>query len=352
MEKIITPLSYQAFGNTVPTYLIKSIEIETEYPRVDVQLTCGTKILLAQTYRAVNFKVTLYSIDKIIESYMQQRSLAYAKFNISFSYSGIVHDAKEFTALYSVRNYPSSIITNSFLTAGESRRVTPNVPIPIFYYETDSATADYLIDLGIYYNDAHGTPRYMFSEQQFPQAYLTGGFLRVCDFSDRVPGAITALTFRRGDRGLDLYVDPGLVNGVTFYFRNSFNVWDHITLALSTKKKTAVTSTTALTSTQKIQYDKAVEQTYEVESAALTKSEMAVCEELVAASEIYVLPYGNYDGEIVDLEEIIISDVTCEYSDDNEKLNSIKFSWQYKDRALTFEQRHGLFNARFDNIFD
>lgn len=114
---------------------------------------------------------------------------------------------------------------------------------------------------------------------------------------------------------------------LTFEFRNIFNCPERVDICGTVKVKTEIDRKEAVSGGSMLQYDRKVTRSYEVETEALSEEDAKRVVQLIASHTAAVL----IDGEF---RKIIITDETCESSNDDESLTTYKFTWQFADRRL------------------
>lgn len=114
---------------------------------------------------------------------------------------------------------------------------------------------------------------------------------------------------------------------LTFEFRNIFNCSERVDICGTVKVKTEIDRKEAVSGGSTLQYDRKVTRSYEVETEALSEEDAKRVVQLIASHTAAVL----IDGEF---RKIIITDETCESSNDDESLTTYKFTWQFADRRL------------------
>lgn len=114
---------------------------------------------------------------------------------------------------------------------------------------------------------------------------------------------------------------------LTFEFANAFNEPERVDICGTVKKKTEVERNEAISGGSKLQYDRKILRSYEVETEALSEDDAKMVERLITSHSASVIIDGVK-------QPIIITDETCESSNDDESLTSYKFTWQFADRRL------------------
>lgn len=114
---------------------------------------------------------------------------------------------------------------------------------------------------------------------------------------------------------------------LTFEFANIFNVHERVDICGTITKKTEVERAEAISSGSALQYDRKITRSYEVETEALSEDDAKMVERLITSHSASVIIDGVK-------QPIIITDETCESSNDDGSLTTYKFTWQFADRRL------------------
>lgn len=137
---------------------------------------------------------------------------------------------------------------------------------------------------------------------------------------------------------------------LTFEFRNIFNCPERVDICGTVKVKTEIDRKEAVSGGSTLQYDRKVTRSYEVETEALSEEDAKRVVQLIASHTAAVL----IDGEF---RKIIITDETCESSNDDESLTSYKFTWQFADRRLidwdaAMPMHDGIFTQEYTEEYE
>lgn len=114
---------------------------------------------------------------------------------------------------------------------------------------------------------------------------------------------------------------------LTFEFANIFNVPERVDICGTIRKKTEVKREEAICGGSALQYDREITISYEVETEALSEDDAKMVERLIASYAASVVIDGVK-------QPIIITDETCESSNEDDSLTTYKFTWQFADRRL------------------
>lgn len=103
-------------------------------------------------------------------------------------------------------------------------------------------------------------------------------------------------------------------------------------------------------------YDITHSKEYEVEIGPLIADEFLQVEQMLTSPSVKV-PFGSdmavYENDFDAMLPILITDLTCEFSDTDEKLNKVKFTWrQSANRPLMDAPRTAsIFNDKFNKTY-
>ena len=103
-------------------------------------------------------------------------------------------------------------------------------------------------------------------------------------------------------------------------------------------------------------YDITHSKEYEVESGPLTDDECLQVEQMLTSPSVKI-PFGPntavYESDFDAMLPILITDFTCEFSDTDEKLNKVKFTWRHSANRPLMEAplSPGIFNDKFNPTF-
>lgn len=185
--------------------------------------------------------------------------------------------------------------------------------------------------------------------------YAPKGLARVSidmdDLADRLAATldgefvILQVLVKVGDRYM-LYSRPrpGEEPRVVLAFLNAFNALEWCRLDGTTTVKTANNAKSAMVSRRLRKYDHDLDVTHEVTTAPLIHDVARWLSQLTASTRAWLL-----DGT-----EIIIEGDSHEFSDEEDKMTSVKFSWRRTDKRD--KMRHdltagGIFNLVYNDIY-
>ena len=145
---------------------------------------------------------------------------------------------------------------------------------------------------------------------------------------------IHAYSVHAGARAFTFYVqrhEPPL----SLYFRNAFNVFERCDLQAVTTHKPKVDRSIAVTNRISTFYNQQNEKLYEVETSGLTMEQARWIEQLFYSHDVRMATKRTdfsqgYTPQGMPI--VLITEPTCEISDADGELNTVKFTYQYQDR--------------------
>jgi len=143
---------------------------------------------------------------------------------------------------------------------------------------------------------------------------------------------------------------------VPFYYLNCFGVVEQLPLQHITTEKVKSDRSVAKLGRASRFYDVTTSKEFKVESAPLTSDECLQVKQLFTSPTVRI-PFGIYsvlyETDFDALTTILITDFTSEISDTDEKPNSVKFTWRFKDTRPKFNARYspGIFDTHFQPPF-
>lgn len=161
---------------------------------------------------------------------------------------------------------------------------------------------------------------------------------------------IKGFSFSVGNRIFSFYYDnrmPNLVMG----FRNAFNCFEVAVINGETKNVTKVDRSIATCNGINSFYDQTNERTYEVETAGVSKAIAEWLGQLMMSDDVHLC---NSATDVSSWPKVMIVDSTSEVSDTDDKLNAVKFKWQFVD-SLPYLHYSGetdkIFTYEFNNVY-
>ncbi len=362
-------------GFYTPTVMFSAdlpdVSIFTDQDFVDFRLSTGADVLLNERYYTYNGSATVADIASLIEQYMAGNpDLNFSEFIIeasaptdppphtpSVSSTATAHsDSTTPRNGCSKTSLPSPLTGASPPTPSSSCNGSPPTakPIAFFIYATyldiDGNTATY---------------RYVLSGNGMIQHGdgINREFVLLADVRAKIqaatkastPPTLLSVTARCGERSLTLFVDPALADTLPFHYTNCFNVAEQLILPHATTHKIKADRSIATLGKSARFYNVTTAKEYEVQSAPLTSDECLQVEQMLT-SPVVRIPWGT-DSNLAETDfdamlPILITDFTSELSDTDDKPNSVKFTWRFKDTRPKFNARYspGIFDTHFQPL--
>ncbi len=167
---------------------------------------------------------------------------------------------------------------------------------------------------------------------------------------------LQSVTVRCGNRSATFFIDPALETNTPIFYLNCFGITEHIALPRTTMVKVKTDRSLASAGKTSQFYDISTSKEYEVESGPLTSDECIQIEQMLTSPSVRI-PFGQdcskYDTDFDALRPILITDYTCEFSDTDEKLNKVKFTWRFADNTPSVDMptTPSIFNQNFNPTF-
>ena len=349
---------------------IPDITIATDHEAVDFRLSIYGQTLLEGRYYAFEGYATVSDISPLVEHYIAGNAdMNFVDVHLEASLDDD-SDELDFTVLYCDKFTdmlePDYWLRENFLTLTRSRRVAADSFINVSWYTTEREGilfriyATYLDD-----NGNRGTYQYPYSGNG-QIAHINGimqELIYLSEIRDRIiertkvkSPVLQSVTVRCGNRSATFFIDPALeVNSPIFYL-NCFGVVEHLALPRTTTVKVKTDRSLASLGKTSQFYDISTSKEYEIESGPLTSDECVQFEQLLTSPSVRI-PYGEhcakYDTDFDALREILITDYTCEFSDSDEKLNTVKFTWRFASNTPSVDKptTPGIFDDKFNPTF-
>ena len=323
----VTSFSDNIFSSAITDLQITSTDTQVSVVFVDAGSANAT-VFLDVALDTYNGQATLYDTRAAIEDYMKAEGLAFLSLEIQLEG---VNDATEIAEVTRCVIFCESAVSvtpeSVFLSSQKSKCIPRNQSDVIHFYYPGTGSIEETWKL--FYIGSSGTVVTV-SENRFWTAQ-GAGVKQLIVSSDyltneyQLSGTLLAASLTIGSRGMTFYfVDD--IPDLVLSFRNVFNVIEKAFLHGVTKSKTSSEKSTATCGGIDSFYDVVNSIEYQFESAPLTIDVATWLQQLVLSP--YILK-----GE----EEILITEHTCEVSDADDGLNSIKFTYQHPDGRLRID---------------
>ncbi|MCC8120352.1 MAG: hypothetical protein LIP09_16655 [Bacteroidales bacterium] len=165
----------------------------------------------------------------------------------------------------------------------------------------------------------------------------------------------TQLTFSLyKDCAITTNYDSVVVMIYNLYFRNLFNVWEIANFPHTTTIKTEVERSLFVLGHKSQHHNQRVAKSYEVQSANLTSDEAVWLDQLFSSHDtMRLVPNDFSETDPYSLLPVLITDITFEVSDSDEKPNIVKFAWRYADNRplVRLSSSPGIFTNHYNYSF-
>lgn len=350
---------------------IPDITILTDHEAIDVRMSVNGEALLEGKYYATDGSIIISDTTSLIEQYIIaniEEQLVEVSVEGSFGEEEIIE--KSFNVLYCDKALgltdTEGWLKENFLTLTRSRRLAPDSFINVSWYTTAIESITFMVYV-TYLDEAErrSTYHYMHSgngliahmdgvmTQTF---YLSEIRQKIMEVRNLKSVSLQSVTVRCGNRSVTYFIDPALANVIPIYYLNCFGVPEHISMPRTTTRKVKTDRSVALLGKTSEFYDVTHSKEYEVESGPLTADECLQTEQMLTSPKVKIPADAEtalYESDFYALAEILITDFTCEFSDTDEQLNKVKFTWRYADNRQLMAGPHtpGIFNDSFNPTF-
>ena len=261
---------------------------------------------------------------------------------------------------------PSDWLRENFLTLSHTRRLSPDGYINVSWYAANREGVMFRV-YATFINDKGKRDTYWYAHSGNGQIAHSNGvlteYVMLSDVRSRIINSkkiesliLQSVTVRCGNRSATFFIDPALETNTPIFYLNCFGITEHIALPRTTTVKVKTDRSLASVGKTSQFYDISTSKEYEVESGPLTSDECIQIEQMLTSPSVRI-PFGQdcskYDTDFDALRPILITDYTCEFSDTDEKLNKVKFTWRFADNTPSVDMptTPGIFNEKFNPTF-
>lgn len=346
----------------LPTSILSELEVLTDDSSFVLSLAMvdgeSTEELFSQRYSPFNGSVTVYELDDVVQQYMMTRGANSAVMRLS-----LVSDNESLTAdmkmVYCSKEVASGLFSmfleRSFLTM-QCYAVLPE-DFDMRLYTVDFETP---VEITVRCVNCASGNAFNLEWSETP-AKPANGFVsavRICRASvdsgvyadhELQPGefSVNCVSVRQGLRPFAGYVDAALRIADAFMFCSTFNCLDLVSLpgvrSTVSKPERQVASVLGV----KTAYDRTVSESVAFQSGALQYFAEKSVRDLCESPRVWAMRHGQW-------EPVTITDVSCEWSDDNSKLNTVKFTYSFdtKRDRLAVPGVSDVFTIQFNQVFN
>ena len=358
----------------IPSLFLSSdlpdITIATDHEAVNFRISIGSAVLLEGRYYAFNGNITVSDIVPLIQDNIAGNiDMNLVDVHLE-AFDGDESDTLDFPVLYSNKLTglydPSDWLRENFLTLSHTRRLSPDGYINVSWYAANREGVMFRV-YATFINDKGLRDTYQYAHSGNGQIAHSNGVLTEYIMLEALRDLIIerkkieslilqSVTVRCGNRSATFFIDPALETNTPIFYLNCFGITEHIALPRTTTVKVKTDRSLASVGKTSQFYDISTSKEYEVESGPLTSDECIQIEQMLTSPSVRI-PFGQdcskYDTDFDALRPILITDYTCEFSDTDEKLNKVKFTWRFADNTPSVDMptTPGIFNQNFNPTF-
>ncbi len=358
----------------IPSLFLSSdlpdITIATDHEAVNFRISIYGNTLLEGLYYAFDGNIVVSDVIPLLEHYMSGNTeMNFVDVHLEAS-SGDETAELDFPVLYCdklTRLYdPSDWLRENFLTLSHTRRLSPDGYINVSWYAANREGVMFRV-YATFINDKGLRDTYQYAHSGNGQIAHSNGVLTEYIMLDALRDLIIerkkieslilqSVTVRCGNRSATFFIDPALETNTPIFYLNCFGITEHIALPRTTTVKVKTDRSLASVGKTSQFYDISTSKEYEVESGPLTSDECIQIEQMLTSPSVRI-PFGQdcskYDTDFDALRSILITDYTCEFSDTDEQLNKVKFTWRFADNTPSVDvpTTPGIFNQNFNPTF-
>ena len=336
-----------------------------------VMIVSGGTSIFSATHIPYQRNITIHDIRSVIEYYMRQGKHALRGFELRVKHNGVFQSLATFQAVYLEQHFTGDIeefLRNNFLTTMEGKLMSPGATEFLYYHK--AAFSKESIRLRVVASVYDEEPRvYMQIIQSDISTIDTIARIEITHkkMLDAVEShgwnrdhiKVLACSVQVGSRSFTFYVQDCEPN-LTLYFRNAFNCFECCALQAVTTHKPKVERSIAVTNRISTFYNQQNEKLYEVETSGLTMEQARWIEQLFYSHDVRMATKRTdfsqgYTPQGMPI--VLITEPTCEISDADGELNTVKFTYQYQDRRTVLPQEYlsvdskRIFTEEFDPSF-
>lgn len=373
----LLPLTFATMiqiNNHPPKLLFSSdvpdISIATDHAFADVQIRCNTLVLLSGRFYAIHNMVTVREVASLVGHLFQNDpEFNKADITIEASSEGEVAEKVTFTVICCHRKLdlyePTEWLAENFLTIVRSRRIAPAGWLNLSWYAAQSESLTVYVRIN-YLDDNGRSQSYRLTQSGTSQTAPTAGIRSVYIRMEDIRAAlikkcnianpqVVCFTVECGQRRMTFYVDPSLSETPVFHFTNCFNVLEQLPVQCVTTAKIKKDHAIARLGNEVQLYDVTLSKEYETQTGPLTSDECEQMEQMLTANAVHLLFWKstNWEADVYSIKPILITDFTSEFTNSDDKLNTVKFTWRYTHNlpATHLPTTSDIFTETFNPTF-
>lgn len=311
-------------GATVLTSRLKSVRATTTKPYVQVRVEAPGETYYEERMSAYNGEVVIDDFGELVRQILLERGKMYDTIYLT------IDDIKiTFIAIACDYDLPTGFDPEEcFLTAADSSLVHSNATISLSHcYNTN----DYVLQV-VGFNEGGElcatTPLTIENNSDTLTLAVADVIKYAKDETDKESGVIlervTHFAISMGSAHKVYYISESPFF-LRFEFRNMFFALETIDIPCKWTRKTDVNRDLSISNGIATQYDYNISKVYDVETGPLSVDQMRELEQLAASRQVSILTGCNKYS-------VIITDHTIEYSNDDDTLQTAKFTFRFADK--------------------
>lgn len=307
-------------GKSVATSALEAVTVRSASRRVRLSITSEGQEIYSGVLYTYAGAVTLDDFSSIIEEYFRASGLSLH--DVTFSASD--PDGREpeaaltLSVIYCEYSLPAGIDPGAgFWSLLQSQRVHPSSRISIpGAFHAGEELAVLMSGSDASGRTTHQTARIRVTRENLFDISIPA-LLEY--FPDVARPSMAVIRWAEGYKALFFDRTPGFF---TLRFRNMFNAREYVDIWGVTFTKTEAERSVATVGQRSVPYDTRTTRTYETTTGPLTRPEALALSQLAHSREVeFIDSAGAWP--------VIVTDSTCEVSDDDGESNKVKISWRF-----------------------
>jgi len=329
-EAINAPVSLTWSGD------IPALEISTSEDSLTLDVVAEGSTIQQLTLYAHNGKVTLWELRDLVESHL----LDEGKYTCVVSVMCGNDSLCSFTVLYLggvMLDDAATFCASHFLTLSQSRQLVPGIEDTIYYHGNETTAT-----IRVTYLDEGAARVASQSVSVDGNVQVSIESLQTMFNVDTVLGATVTV----GSRTMFYYVNQQIDVDYVFGCINYFGVTEVVPINCATSINQVGQRTVASVGRSAVLASLTHETEHEVETAPLSPLQSALVEQLCESPDVWLEPDGL---------PVVISERSCELSDERGDLQTVKFTWRTlpgrRKVNLPADSSSRIFSREYDETY-
>jgi len=316
---------------------IPAVEISTSEDSIALSVLIGSTTIQELTLYAYDGKVVLWELRDLVETYMCDHELhadtvsvvsgsdTLCSFDVAYIVGVMLCDCPTFCENY-------------FLTLSHAQQLVPGVEYTLYYHGSEDTAI-----IRVAYTNDEGDTRVL-SQSVSVDGSVTFSTDSLSELFEVT--SIIGVTISVGKRTMHLYINEVLAPDYVFLCVNYFGVREVVPINCATSTNQEGKRTIASVGRSAVLASLHHEVEHEVETAPLTPLQCSAVEQLCESPSAWLLP---------SMTPIVITERTCDLSDERGELQSVKFTWRTLPgrRLVSLEPREStrIFTDEYDETY-